>query len=71
MTNKINTLNEISIIIIITQYLAFSLILNVQTGSGAHPAFCSMIVAVLSLQAKRKGRKLDQYPLSGVKDTND
>jgi hypothetical protein len=66
-TNPINTSNE-KIIIIIIHYILFSVILNVQTGSGAYTAFCSMIVGVLSPQTKRKGRELDQYPLSGVKD---
>jgi hypothetical protein len=43
----------------------FSLLQNVQNGSGAHPASCSVGAVVISLGIKRLGREVDHlFPSS-------
>jgi hypothetical protein len=55
-------INEITILTYI--YIAkFSFLRIVQTGSGAHPACCSMGTVALSLGVKLQGREAVHSPI--------
>jgi hypothetical protein len=46
--------------------LEFSLLHNVQTGSGAHPASYPMVQGALSPGVKRQGREADHPPPASI-----
>jgi hypothetical protein len=49
----------------------FSLLHNVQTGSGAHPASYPMGTGATSPELKRSGREADHYPPSSADIKNE
>jgi hypothetical protein len=49
----------------------YSLFKNIQAGSGAHPASCSVRTVVLCWGLERPGCKLDHSPPSSAKVTNE
>jgi hypothetical protein len=48
----------------------FSLLYNIQTGSGAHPASYPIVSGTLTLGVKKPGREADHSPPSSAKAKN-